>query len=430
MRIMVLSADYPRFLRDLYLARPGLAERSYAEQMAARNDSLFGVADFYSRNFRAHGHEAAEFHINNPWLQHAWARENGLKILPLEPPPHPPAVIGPAQPSAPPISRRVAGLAKTLLRPAKPVLGPLGRPFLNRIRRWRHERAMRQADDNTPRYAPDRTEWEHAVLRAQIARYRPDLILNQELAYLRSPFFKTAKPAGTLLFGQIASSMPEDDLFEGYDMMISSLPNQVDWFRGRGIKAELNRLACEPSVLECMGPAPERDIALSFVGALSPDHTSRIAFLEYLATRTPLKVWGKDIERLPKTSPLHGVYQGPAWGREMYDILRRSRITLNFHIDLAEGWANNMRLYEATLMGALLLTDWKKNLHEMFVPGEHVAAYADAQDCVRQIESLLADGALRERIAAAGQRHAIATQNYFLRTGEIAALAATLRAPS
>jgi hypothetical protein len=424
---MILSADYPSFLRDLYRSRPGLAERPYAEQMAARNDSLFGVADFYSRNFRAQGHEAAEFHINNPWLQHAWARENGLKILPLEPSPDPVSAAVAAMSTRPPMSRRMLGAVKTALRPVKPVLAPLGRPLLRRLRRWRHEQALQAAGDSAPRFAPDRTEWEHAVLRAQIARFRPDLILNQELAYLRSSFFKTAKPAGALLFGQIASSMPDDDRFDSYDMMISSLPNQVDWFRGRGLKAELNRLACEPSVLERMGPPPERDIALSFVGALSPDHTNRIAFLEYLATRAPLKVWGKDIERLPRHSPLHGVYQGQAWGREMYDILRRSRVTLNFHIDLAEGWANNLRLYEATLMGTLLLTDWKKNLHEMFVPGEHVVTYADAPDCVRQIEALLADEAGRERIAAAGQRHALATQNYFLRTGEIVALAQSLR---
>jgi spore maturation protein CgeB len=111
----------------------------------------------------------------------------------------------------------------------------------------------------------------------------------------------------------------------------------------------------------------------------------------------------------------------------MYDILRRSRITLNIHIDLAEGWANNLRLYEATGMGTALLTDWKQNLHEMFVPGEHVAAYRDAEDCVRQIQALLADDAGRERLAAAGQRHAIASQNYYLRTGEILALAQSLR---
>jgi len=412
MRILVLSADYPRFLHDLYLSLPGLAESAYAVQMAARNASLFGVADFYSRNFKAHGHEAAEVYINNPWLQYAWAREHGLTVPPLEPPPQPDAA--PPQPGG---TERMAAAAKSLLRPLKPFLDPLARPALRRLR------ALRQRGPTAASYAPDREEWEHTVLRAQIEDFRPDLILNQELAYLRSPFFKGVKRPGQLLFGQIASSMPESDRFEGYDLMISSLPNQVAWFRGRGLRAELNRLAFEPSVLEQLGPVPVRDIALSFVGSLSPDHAQRIAFLEYLATRTPLKVWGNGIERLRPSSPLHALYQGEAWGRDMYQILRRSRITLNFHIDLAEDWANNMRLYEATGMGTLLLTDQKRNLQEMFVPGEHVAAYTDAEDCVRQVQALLSDDAARERIAAAGQRHAIANQNYFLRTGEIAALA-------
>ena len=48
--------------------------------MAARNASLFGVADFYSRNFAALGHPAAEIHVNNPWLQSAWAREHGMAV--------------------------------------------------------------------------------------------------------------------------------------------------------------------------------------------------------------------------------------------------------------------------------------------------------------------------------------------------------------
>ena len=74
MRILVLNADYPRFLAWLYRRQPGLEHASYADQMAARNASLFGLADFYSRNFAALGHPAAEIHVNNPWLQAAWAR--------------------------------------------------------------------------------------------------------------------------------------------------------------------------------------------------------------------------------------------------------------------------------------------------------------------------------------------------------------------
>jgi len=73
MRILVLNADYPRFLGWFYRRQPGLENTSYAAQMAARNASLFGVADFYSRNFAILGHQAAEIHVNNPWLQSAWA---------------------------------------------------------------------------------------------------------------------------------------------------------------------------------------------------------------------------------------------------------------------------------------------------------------------------------------------------------------------
>src|SRR3982074_3535887 len=86
MRILVLNADYPRFLTWLYRRQPGLENTPYATQMAARNASLFGVADFYSRHFAALGDPAAEIHVNNPWLQAAWAREHGIATGIPEPP--------------------------------------------------------------------------------------------------------------------------------------------------------------------------------------------------------------------------------------------------------------------------------------------------------------------------------------------------------
>src|SRR4030081_3229687 len=86
MRILVLNADYPRFLGWFYRRQPGLENTPYGVQMAARNASVFGVADFYSRNFTALGHPAAELHVNNPWLQSAWAREHGLPAEPLDAP--------------------------------------------------------------------------------------------------------------------------------------------------------------------------------------------------------------------------------------------------------------------------------------------------------------------------------------------------------
>ena len=61
----------------------------------------------------------------------------------------------------------------------------------------------------------------------------------------------------------------------------------------------------------------------------------------------------------------------------MYRVLARSKIALNRHIDVAEDHANNMRLYEATGVGTFLITDAKRNLSELFEPGEEVVTYAD-----------------------------------------------------
>lgn len=383
MRVLILNADYQKFLRNLYRQTPGLEEQPYATQMHARNYSLFGVADFYSKNFHKLGHVAAEVHVNNPWLQYAWARENGLSIAP-------PAPF--SEKIGPKLSRFIGGRARSLLRS----VASFGR-FVGL------------------------SEWEAAILSAQIESFEPDVILNQEIYLVRSDFLSKVKGKSKVV-GQNAAILPVGESYAVYDFLISSLPNYVEYFCKLGKPAALNRLAFEPSVLDALGPPSERDIPLSFVGSLSPNHMERITFLEHVARHAPLKVWGNDIERLPASSPLHGCFQGEAWARDMYEILRRSKITLNKHIDIAENMANNMRLYEATGMGAALVTDNKANLGEIFTPDEQVVAYNSAPDCVRKIDELLADEPRRARIAGAGQQHAIRVQNYCNRVSELVKL--------
>lgn len=394
MRILVLNTDYPKFLRALYREHPGLEEASYAAQMTVRNNSLFGVADYYSRNFSAQGHVAAEVHVNNRWMQYAWAREHGVAA---------------DKPEAPDDGTQGGANRDSLRRRVKAILRPVLGPLLRKLR--------------PPRMPP----WEAALLTAQIADFEPDVILNQEMTYIDNRTLKTIKPPGTVVIGQIAATLPEERNFEAYDLVISSLPNLVQWFRAHGQAAEVNRLAFEPSILATLGPLPPRDVDISFVGSLSQVHTGRIRLLEHIARHLPLKVWGNGIETLPAGSPLHACYQGEAWGRQMYDVLRRSRITLNNHLDLAGEWANNMRLYEATGMGAMLLTDAKRNLADIFVPGVEVAVYRDEEECIAQIRRYLADEPARAAIAAAGQAKAVAVQNYAGRTAEIVDLAGALR---
>jgi hypothetical protein len=382
MRILIINADYPKFLKHLYGAGRVLREASYDTQLRARNESLFGVADFYSRNFHAQGHDAMEVHVNNRWLQYAWMQEHGLRIS--EPEDDGKDLAAPSRLSH-------------MLRPLKPML----RPLVGHLRPYRFP------------------EWEAEVLAAQVKAFAPDLILNQAMDYVRSPVLKRLRRPGRVIAGQIAAPRPEGETYDVYDLVVSSLPGFVQWFNDHGIRAQHNQLAFEPSVLDALGPQPERDIALSFVGSLSPDHHGRIQWLEEIARHAPLKVWGNGIERLAASSPLHAIYQGEAWGRDMYNVLRRSRITLNYHIDIAEGWANNMRLYEATGMGAMLLTDRQRNLDEIYKSGEDVATYGSTGECLEMIARYLADESARATIAVSGQRKAVKVNNYRTRTAEI-----------
>jgi spore maturation protein CgeB len=218
--------------------------------------------------------------------------------------------------------------------------------------------------------------------------------------------------------GQIASALPPGETFRDYDLMVSSLPNFVADFRGIGVPAAYNKLAFEPAAREVIG-VQTRDIAVSFVGNLSKVHDRRVALLEHVATRLPLKLWGTGLERLSPQSPLHACFQGAAWGRRMLEILARSQITLNNHEAVASIHANNLRLYEGTGMGSLLLTDCKSDLADIFVPEEEVAVYDSPQNCVAQIERYLEDGTRRMRVAAAGMRRADKDHSYFRRTSQL-----------
>lgn len=386
MKILILNRDYPRFLADLYASKPGLSHAPYAEQLRARNASLFGMADFYSHGFVAAGQNAEEVHVNNRWIQAAWARENGLAASV-------PPILGTARRGVDSRLSQAVGLARR-------VLLPFARRFFPRQIRKEETR----------------------ILAAQIEHMRPDIILNQEMSYVRTPCLKRMVPRGIKIVGQIASALPIGENFKRYDLIVSSLPNMVRHFRAAGARSELSRLAFDPRVLDRVPQPAERDVDVSFVGSLSVDHGERLRLVESLARRVPLKVWGSGVDELPMSSPIRSCFQGEAWGAHMYGVLSRSRVTINQHIDLAEGYSNNMRLYEATGCGALMMVDRGLNLSDMFEPGREVVAYSSVEECIEAVEHLLSDRTGCATIAAAGQQRTLSEHTYARRTLELSKL--------
>ena len=395
MRILVLNADYPRFLDWFYRRHPGLENTSYAAQMLARSASLFGVADFYSRNFAALGHPAAEIHINNPWLQSAWAREHGMAFAP-------PEATGAARRPALP------GWLQRAVTPFKPMLRPLARKV---------------------GLSPKLDLQSETILLAQIEEFRPDLVLNQDIFYADTRLMRRIKNIGKpILIGQVGIEPSRGEDWSVYDLMISQLPTTVKFFRALGIPAEVSHLAFEPSILGELPEAAGLDVDVSFVGTVSADHQQRIALLEAVAKRHDLKLWGNLSGSLPASSPLHRCFQGEVWGAEMYQVLKRSRITLNSHIDLAGREAGNMRLFEATGVGAFLLTDFKDNLHTLFAPDREVAVWRSVDDCLEAIDHHLGDDFSRAAIAQAGQARTVAQHTFRHRVIEILGFVGQVRA--
>ena len=390
MKVLILNADTDTFLRWFYRSAPGLEHQSYETQISARYESLYGLSDFYSRNFAAMGHEAREVFASNIWLQSAWARERGMAT--------------PAVPTS--ILREDSNVVST-------------------VKRWLHpykSRVMPVAKRlGLVRTPPD---FINAILLAQVEEMRPDLIINQSIFAIGPETMRLLKANGRTLVAQHGVALPKGVDLSAYDFGVSMLPWVVDRFREQGLPGEQVHLAFEPSLLERLGPAPARDIELSFVGNIASGHGTRIKLLERIAERFPIALWLPSLNGLPANSPLRKYHMGEAWGRSMYDVLRRSRIVWNSHIDDARDFAGNMRLFEATGVGSFLMTDNKSNLGSILVPGEEVSAYDSADDCLDKIEYYLKSHDDREQIAQRGQARTLGQHTYRNRVEQILGLVA------
>ena len=388
MNFVLIDYDYPEFLAWLYAQTPGLAEQPYEEQSRVRAESLFGVADFYSSNLGKLGHEAWDLHPNNEIIQEAWRAGAGGSSN------------GVASRST---SRQLSVsvlqlLAKTARGPLK-ALKPIARPLVRPLRKHEESRL-------------------NDILRDQIEHYDPDVVINYHVAGIASSLLRDMLPPGRLLLGQIASRIPENGDFGEYDLILSSLPNFVQYFKNLGLRAELQRLAFEPRVLRSL-EGVKRSIPVSFVGSVSRDHTSRSDLLEYLRELPEFELWGRLAGDLRGGSAIRRRYKGEAWGITMYRVMAASKITINHHIDIAESHANNLRLYEATGVGTMLVTDWKEDLHEIFEPGKEVVTYRSPEECAELVRYYLEHDDEREAIARAGQARTLGEHTFENRMREL-----------
>lgn len=293
------------------------------------------------------------------------------------------------------------------------------------------EQAGWQADDLVINSNPLQTAWAQengfkgegfAIAVEQIRRARPDVIYIQDMHCTSREFLDAVRPHVSLIVGQIASPVANEIPFEKYDLVFSCVPYYVERLRASGVTAYYQPLAFAPRVLDNvpLKTWPGRSIPCSFAGGISNYHVGSYALLDLLVRNTPLQVWGYGVETLAEDSPIRDRHRGEAWGRDMLAILADSKITINRHGEVAENFACNMRLFEATGSGTLLITDHKDNLNELFEIGREVVAYRSPAECAALVSYYLAHPDEAEAIARAGQERTFRDHTYARRMEQTA----------
>ena len=115
---------------------------------------------------------------------------------------------------------------------------------------------------------------------------------------------------------------------------------------------------------------------------------------------------------LPVNYKLYKHMRPPVFGIEMLNVLYQSDIVLNIHADSSPEFASNMRLFEGTGVGSCLLTDYRKNMKDLFIPDQEVVTYDSLDDCIEKAAWLRDHPKERKRIAEAGKKKCLEKHTY------------------
>lgn len=246
----------------------------------------------------------------------------------------------------------------------------------------------------------------------QIEDFRPDCVLMQDLSFFDAATLEFLRRK-YLLVGQCSCPMPAAEKVSKFHTLFTSFPHYVERFKALGVQAHYLPLAFDPRMLS--EESTQKQFDISFVGGVGKRSHWKAGteMLERVAGefRESFVWFGYGRENLVTGSPLIRCYGGPCFGREMYRVYGRSKIVIARHGEVAEGYSNNLRMFEATGMGAMLLTERSKNLNDLF-GSEECDCYEDGDDLIGSLTLHLEDEILRSYTAKNGQARTLKHHTY------------------
>ena len=393
----ITSADYA-YVQPFLARYPHYKQLSYAEFYELYKERCAGWHNNFSAHLPRLGYEAQDICVNFEYLQKLWAKENGVAY----------------------------------------------------------------SNDN----------WLKDIATAQIKSFRPDVMFMDDLYVTDGPFrqfLREVCPTPVKLIGWRAAPTEDYSVLRDLDLVLTCTAYFAKQMTDHGVNARLLLHGFEPAILKLIPPSTERTHDFTFMGTLLLDsgfYNQRFELLKTVVEKTNLQVWGRLTERQnrsrsqqlasrityrtnrllqqmdasdqllanlaawndryqrgPLTKEIMSKHPGrfhpPVIALEYFELLAKSRINLNNHIDCAEGYAGNIRLFEATGMGAVLLTDWMINMPELFEDDVEVVTYRNAEEAAEKAKYLLDHPQELAAIAAAGQRRTLRDHTYVNRAEQL-----------
>jgi len=394
-RVVKVTTFYRDFLRDYYRRHPHVTSLSYDEQYASLMGQGYSWADFFARELRKTGVEAFEIVSNAGPLQQAWAREHGCTAAGRD------LVAEQIKAIAPDVvflqdSYIFNGSWVNKLRKDVPsirrVIGWWCAPFSDVV--LEGFRAFDSVIACSPLFKQHLEEMGMRAFELHHA-FEPSLLprIEENNHYPRVDF----RFMGSIISGS------------GYhDMRQMLLEHLLDANVSLDLFANIPRITAADLFLRRSAYVVSKGLAA--VGLTSLASTLPLIGKAYTLLEMPSRP--RHMEKLL------AIAKPPVYGLEMFKALSRSRIGFNNHGEVAADYAVNVRLFEVTGVGACLLTDWKKNLGELFEIDKEVIAYRSAEECVEKVHWLLDHPKECEAIAKAGQARTLRDYTFQRRAAE------------
>ncbi len=383
-RFIKVTSFYKNFLESYYASNPEIGTLSYDDQYAHLMEQGYGYSNYFPRylqqNYSINGTELIH---NAKALQNAWAKEHG--------------------------------------------------------------------SENTG----------NNLLLEQLKTYQPEILFIQDSVNFGAPFIQKIRdevPSLKLLIGHCCAPYNSESIkaFKNYDVILACSEKFLDDYRKNGINSYLFPHAIESSLIKQLSDHRDRVNEIIFIGSLlyrNEFHKERITYVEeILRNKLPLEIYGQletdsctmvkikqatyltvkllsalniksiyENESLQKIGlltelPRRSKYSSsirksirdePIFGKEMLERIGHYAIGFNQHGEVAGDYAANVRLFEVTGAGSLLVTDHKKNIRDLFEPDSEILTYKNQEECIEKLRWAINHPAESQAIALAGQQRVL-----------------------